>query len=176
MRTLTFVLCFTIALPGCCHRQAKSNPESEASVQSQNIIAFAPVDSDADLRELIERNRGNTILKMSLDLQACTPAALQKLKALRSIEYLSLRANSKTRMESGVFVCTDKKGRKWIAGHGSMSLKFPPMFDDKRINAVAEVKGLKKVLIWYGSLTPTQRKIIRSKHPSCEIGENANKY
>ncbi len=82
------------------------------------------------------------------------------LKRLRSLKYLTLTRNPVP----------------GPIGRGGQDLfLFPPVLTDDAVRELCQIKTLRLVEIWYGSLTETQKRMLRRANPSCVIEENLNK-
>jgi len=53
---------------------------------------------------------------------------------------------------------------------------FKAPLSDDTIREIAQIKSLRSLTIWYGSISDSQKKMILQLNPKCEFHENLNKF
>jgi hypothetical protein len=119
---------------------------------------YVHITGESVLATFVEANASEKFEILTINLSG-KPTSLDALSGMKAVHTLALTG----------FPNADKASPK------DGTFTFPAGLTDAQVNGIAGMSTLRRLDLWYCSLTEAQRELLRRRLPQCEIHENLNK-
>ncbi len=139
--------------------EPEDSPGTEATLVASAHQHMLKADSNESVERFVASHLSEDVHSLWLTDVSCDHAGFAQLKRVNRIYRLTL---------SG----------PWMAepiGSEAGRFVFKNALSDPIVNEIAQIKTLRRLEIWYGSLSIRQRETLRRALPKCQFSENLNK-